>query len=73
VARDPQTIQREIEETRDALAATLDKLAARTSPKTLAAKATTTAKTQLSTPVGMAAVGVAAGLLVMLVVKRFRH
>ena len=36
MARDPDTIQREIERNRDALAASLDVLSARVSPKKLA-------------------------------------
>ena len=36
MARDPDTIQREIERSRDALAASLDVLTARVSPKKLA-------------------------------------
>jgi hypothetical protein len=73
MSRDPETIQREIEQTRDALAGTLDQLAERYSPKAVAGRGKRVALAKLRTPVGMAATGVSAGLLVFLVVRRIRR
>ncbi len=71
--RDPQSIQSEIEQARDALASTFDQLAERTSPKTLAARAKVTLVEKAQTPAGMAVIGVAAGLTVFLVARRIRR
>lgn len=71
--RDPQSIQREIEHARDALASTFDQLAERTSPKTLAEKAKLAVIEKAKTPAGMAVIGVAAGLTTFLVVRRIRR
>lgn len=71
--RDPQSIQREIEQARDALASTIDQLAERTSPKTLAGRAKTTLAEKARTPAGQAAIGVGAGLVVAFVVWRVRR
>lgn len=73
MSRDPQTIQHEIEQTRDALASTFDKLADRASPKNVADRAKTTVVAKVQTPAGKAAVGVAAGLMVLLVIRRIRN
>ncbi|HEX3812397.1 MAG TPA: DUF3618 domain-containing protein [Mycobacteriales bacterium] len=73
MARDPQTIQREIEEARDALASTLDKLADRTSPKTLAGRAKDTLAGAVRSPAGIAGAGIAVALAGLLVIRRVRR
>ena len=50
MARDPDTIQREIERSRDALAASLDVLSARVSPKKLADDGRQAVATKLADP-----------------------
>jgi hypothetical protein len=73
MSRDPDTIQREIEQTRDALAGTLDQIAERYSPKAVAGRGRQALLAALQSPAGMAVVGVSAGLLVLLVVRRVRR
>jgi hypothetical protein len=70
--RDPDQIQREIESSRTQLAATLDELAEKVSPKRLAAEATGSATAFLRTPPGMAVVGGVALLVLLAVVRRVR-
>jgi hypothetical protein len=67
--RDPETIQREIERSRDALAGTLDQLADRTSPKRLAGVARNRALEFAASPPGLAVLG-GVTLLVALGVSR---
>lgn len=60
MARDPDTIQREIEETRDALADSLDALGERASPKRLIENGRQTVAAKLEDPkirYGLMAVG----------------
>lgn len=73
MSRDPETIQREIEQTRDALAGTLDQLAERYSPKAVAGRGRQVLVARLRSPAGMAVMGVSAGLLTLLVVRRVRR
>jgi uncharacterized protein DUF3618 len=73
MSRDPDTIQREIEQTRDALAGTLDQLADRYSPKAVASRGKASAVAKLRSPVGMAASGTAVGLVAFLVARRVRR
>jgi len=69
VARDPDTIQREIEQARDALAATLDQLGSKASPKRIAETAKSTVRSTFDDPrVRYAVLGV--GVLVAFVVVR---
>ncbi|WP_424184679.1 DUF3618 domain-containing protein [Actinokineospora sp. G85] len=69
MARDPDTIQREIEQARDALAATLDQLGDKASPKRLVEGAKAEARTKLDDPrVKYALIG--AGVLVGLLLVR---
>jgi hypothetical protein len=69
VARDPDTIQREIEQARDALASTLDELGTKASPKKLVDDAKTSARTTLASPkVKYSLIG--AGVLLLLLVLR---
>lgn len=72
MARDPQAIQREIEEARDALASTLDKLADRTSPASVAGRARESVIGALRSPAGIAGIGVAVSLAALLIVRRVR-
>lgn len=71
--RDPEQIQREIESSRTQLAATLDELAERVSPKRLAAEAKSAATEFLQTPVGMALVGGVALLIALGIARRVRN
>lgn len=69
MARDPETIQREIEQARDALADTLDQLGERANPQRLADTARSRVEHQLADPrVKYALIG--AGALVGLLVLR---
>jgi hypothetical protein len=73
VPRDPRQIQLEIDSARESLAATLDHLVYRSSPKRVANQGRDAALRFLQTPVGMAVVG-GVGLLVSLaVVQKIRH
>jgi hypothetical protein len=72
VARDPEQIQREIESSRTQLAATLDQLAVKVSPKRLADEAKGSAVAFFRTPVGMALAGGAGLVVLLLVVRRVR-
>ena len=68
VARDPETIQREIEKARDALADSLDVLSERASPKRLVDSGRQTVQGKLADPkikYGLIAVGVLIGLAVV--------
>lgn len=69
MARDPDTIQREIEQARDALAGTLDELAVRADPKRLVESGTESLRAKLDNPKVKIAL-VAAGALVAFVVVR---
>jgi hypothetical protein len=72
VARDPDTIQREIEQARDALASTLDELGTKANPKRLVDGAKTSARSTLSSPaVKFSLIGVAALLLLFVLRKIF--
>jgi hypothetical protein len=73
VARDPDTIQREIERSRDSLAASLDVLTARVSPKKLADDGRQAAAAKLADPkVKYALIAVGALVAVALVRSIFR-
>ena len=69
VPRTPEQIQQEIDAARESLAATLDDLAFRTSPKRLSDQAKEKALTFLQSPPGIAIVS-AVGLTVTFVVTR---
>lgn len=73
MSRDPDTIQREIEQTRDALAGTLDKLADRYSPKAVASRGQHALVAKLRSPVGIAASSATVGLVALLVTRRVRR
>ena len=73
MTRDPETIQREIEQAREALAGTLDELAERTSPKRLAGVARERAIATATSPAGLAVLGALGALTTILVVRRIRR
>jgi hypothetical protein len=73
VTRDPDTIQREIERSRDALAGSLDALSARTSPKKLADDGRQAVLAKLEDPkIRYALIAVGALVVVALVRSIFR-
>ncbi|MFC5288999.1 DUF3618 domain-containing protein [Actinokineospora guangxiensis] len=68
MARDPETIQREIEKARDALAVTLDRLGEKASPQRVVDSAKASARSTLDDPkvkYALIGVGVVVGLLVV--------
>ena len=68
MARDPDTIQREIEKARDALAESLDVLSDRASPKRLVDQGRTSVQRRLADPkikYGLIALGVLVALAVL--------
>jgi hypothetical protein len=73
VPRDPRQIQLEIDAARESLAATLDELTYRTSPKRLKAKGKDAVQRFLQTPAGMATVGAVGLLITVVVVNKIRH
>jgi hypothetical protein len=73
VPRDPREIQLEIDSARESLAATLDQITYRTSPKRLKAQGQAAVVRFLQTPAGMAAVGAVGVLVTFVVVQRIRH
>ena len=73
MARDPDTIQREIEQARDALASTLDQLGTQANPKKLVSDAKATAVSKLNDPkVKYPLIGIAALIVFLLLRKLFR-
>jgi hypothetical protein len=71
--RDPRQIQLEIDAARESLAATLDQLAYRSSPKRIRAEGQAAVQRFLQSPVGVAAVGAVGLLLTVVVVRKIRH
>jgi Protein of unknown function (DUF3618) len=73
VARDPDTIQREIEQARDALASTLDQLGTKANPKRLVDGAKTSALDTLAAPkVKFPLIGVGVLIVLLILKKLFR-
>ncbi|MEV4601091.1 DUF3618 domain-containing protein [Amycolatopsis sp. CA-161197] len=73
MARDPETIEREIEQARTALAATLDQLGTKANPQKLADQAKNGIRAKLDDPkVKYPLIGVGALILALLVRKLFR-
>jgi type VI protein secretion system component VasF len=70
VARDPDTIEREIEQAREALAATLDELGQRTSPKRLVESGKASMRSRLADPRVRYPLIVVAVLFALLMVRR---
>jgi hypothetical protein len=73
VPRDPREIQLEIDAARESLAATLDQLAHRTSPKRVAAQGKSAALRFLQSPPGIAVVSGIGLLLTVGAVRKARH
>ena len=71
--RDPRQIQLEIDSARESLAATLDQIAFRGSPKRLRAEGQAAVQRFLQSPVGLATVGAVGLLLTVVVVNKIRH
>ncbi|GGM40834.1 hypothetical protein GCM10012275_09740 [Longimycelium tulufanense] len=69
MARDPETIQREIEQARDALAATLDELGTRANPQRLVSAGRAEVRAKLDDPKVRYPL-IALGALVVLVLLR---
>ena len=68
MARDPETIQREIEQARDALAESLDALGEKASPKRFVDAGKQNAQEKLADPrikYGLVAIGVLVGLAIV--------
>ncbi|MQA12472.1 MAG: DUF3618 domain-containing protein [Pseudonocardiaceae bacterium] len=73
MARDPDTIQREIEQAREALASTVDELSTKANPKRLAEGAKTAARSKLDDPkVRYPLIGGGVLILLLLLRKLFR-
>lgn len=73
MARDPDTIQREIEQARDALASTLDELGTKANPKKLVDDARTGVMATLSSPkVKYPLIGFGALIVLLIIRKIFR-
>ncbi|OXM71364.1 MULTISPECIES: DUF3618 domain-containing protein [Amycolatopsis] len=73
MARDPDTIEREIVKAREALASTLDQLGEKASPKRLADNAKTTLRAKLDDPkVKFPLIGAGVLVAALLVRKLFR-
>lgn len=73
MARDPDTIERDIEQAREALAATLDELTDRANPKRLVESGTASVRERLADPrVRYPLIGVAVLIVVLLVRRLFR-
>ena len=70
--RSADEIQRDIEKARAGLAASVDQLAYRTSPKRVAENAKLTLRAKANTPQGRIAIGVSGGLVVLLIIRRIR-
>ncbi len=68
--RSADQIQRDIEDARESLAAAVDQLAYRTSPKRAADNAKQALKDRAQTPQGKAVIAGAGALLVLLVIRR---
>jgi hypothetical protein len=73
VARDPDIIQRDIEQARDALASTLDQLGTKANPKKLVEDATSSVRSKFDDPkVKAALIGVGVLVAVLVVRRLFR-
>ncbi|MGZ4523708.1 MAG: DUF3618 domain-containing protein [Mycobacteriaceae bacterium] len=73
MARDTESIEREIDRARDQLASTLDELSTRTNPKRLVTRAKQSLRAKFDEPaVRLAVIGVGA-VVVVLVLRSFRR
>ena len=71
--RDPRQIQLEIDAARESLAATLDQLTYRSSPKRLVTQGKEATVRFLQSPAGMAVAGAVGLLLTVSLVQKVRH
>lgn len=70
MARDPETIQAEIERARDALAVTVDELATRANPKRLVEQGKQTVRATLEDPRVKIAIGAVGAIVVLAVLRK---
>ena len=70
--RSADDIQADIEKSRAALAEAVDQLAERTSPRRIADEVKQNLREKANSPKGRIAIGISGGLVVLLVVRRFR-
>jgi hypothetical protein len=70
--RTAEQIEREIEQSRAALAQTVDQLAYRTDPKRIVAETKKKLRDRAQTTEGRIAIGVASAIVVVLVIRRIR-
>ncbi|MBV9595046.1 MAG: DUF3618 domain-containing protein [Actinobacteria bacterium] len=71
--RTAQDIQREIEQSRDALAASIDQLVERASPKRIGSDLKVALLVKAQSPAGKAVIGGVGALVVLLIVRRVRR
>ena len=72
-SRDPRQIQLEIDAARESLAATLDEITYRGSPKRLRTQAQQAVVRFLQTPAGKATLAVTGAVVTFVVVRKIRH
>ena len=70
--RNADDIQRDIEQSRAALAQAVDQLAYRTHPKRVTEQVKQSLREKAQSPQGKIIIGVTGGVVVLLVIKRFR-
>ena len=70
--RSADDIQRDIEQSRAALAQAVDQLAYRTNPKRVTESFKQSLREKAQSPQGKIVIGVTGGVVVLLVIKRFR-
>jgi len=70
--RSADDIQRDIEQARVGLAQSVDRLAYRTNPHRVSEQVKQTLRAKANTTQGRVVIGVSGGLVVLLIVKRFR-
>jgi hypothetical protein len=70
--RSADDIQRDIEKSRAALAEAVDQLAYRTNPKRAVANFKQNLRDRAQTPQGQAVIAVVGGLVVIVIIRRFR-
>ena len=68
--RTPEQIQRDIEQSRAALAEAVDQLAYRTNPKRVVDNAKQTLREKAQSPQGRIVIGVTGGLVALLIIRR---
>ncbi|WP_375485329.1 DUF3618 domain-containing protein [uncultured Jatrophihabitans sp.] len=71
--RSADDIQRDIEQSRVALAAAVDQLAYRGNPKRIVEKTTQSLRARANSPQGRVVIGVTGGLLVLVIVRRVQN